>query len=243
MELLGKTVLVTGGGKRVGRAIALAAARRGASVAVHYHQSAEDARATAAECRLLGGRSVEVQASLADPGEVQRMVATAAAALGGLDAVVNNASVFYRTPVEQVRDEDWQQMLGTNLLAPWWVIQAALPHFHQAGGGKVVNIADWAALRPYSGYLPYVVSKGALITMTKALAKELAPAVTVNAVLPGPMLPPPDMEPAQAERIAARVPLGRWGSPEDVAAAVMFFLAETNYATGSLLAVDGGSLL
>lgn len=243
MQLAGKTVLITGAAMRLGRATAHEAARRGALVAVHYHRSADAARATVAECQALGGRAVAVQAALEDHAQVRQMVDEAAGALGRLDAVVNNASVFYRTPIEGVTDDQWQENLAVNLLAPWWVVEAALPHFREAGAGKVVNIADWAGLRPYTGYLPYVVSKGGLIAMTKALAKELAPLVTVNAVLPGPMLQPPDMSLEEAERVAMRVPLKRWGTPEDIASAVMFFLEGTDYATGSLLSVDGGSLL
>lgn len=243
MDLNGKAVLVTGAGVRVGRAIALAAAKHGANVAIHYNRSAAQAEETAVACRALGVRAAIGQAELSNHGQVRGMVVTLAETLGSLDAVVNSASVFYKTPLDTVTDDHWRENLDVNLLAPWWVIEAALPYMRRAGQGKVVNIADWAGMKPYTGYLPYVVSKAALISLTLALAKELAPLITVNAVAPGPMLPPPDMDAEQILRIAKRIPLERWGSPEDVAAAVMYFLAGSDYSTGAILSVDGGSLI
>ncbi len=242
-KLFGKPVLVTGGAVRVGREIVLAAAREGAPVAIHYNRSVDQAREVVALCQALGTTAIAVQADLADHVAVSRMVAEAAQALGGLFAVVNNASVFYRTPLAEITDEHWQDNLTVNLLAPWWVVEAALPHLRRAGSARVVNIVDWAGEKPYTQYLPYVVSKAGLICMTKALAKELAPDITVNAVAPGPMLPPEDLDQSARRKIADRIPLKRWGSPADVAAATMFFLAGSDYATGSVLHVDGGSLI
>jgi len=243
MNLSGKGVLITGAAVRVGRAIALAAAQAGADVAIHYHRSAEAAARTSEDCKARGGRAVAVQADLTDPGQVARMVAQVAEGLGSLWAVVNSASVFYRTPLEEVTDRHWKENLDVHVMAPWWVTRAALPHMRRLGSGRVVNIVDWAAEKPYTEYLPYVVSKAGLLCMTRALAKELAPDITVNAVAPGPMLPGPELDEEARRRIARRVPLKRWGTPEDVAAAVMFFLAATDYATGSVLHVDGGSLI
>ncbi|MBM3266697.1 MAG: SDR family oxidoreductase [Candidatus Sericytochromatia bacterium] len=245
-KLAGKAVLVTGAGVRVGRSIALAAAAEGADVAVHYFRSAGPAEDTARACREAAGgkgRAVTVKADLADPAQVAAMVEAAAAGLGGLFGVVNSASVFYRTPLDEVSDAAWRENLDVNLLAPWWVIRAALPHLRREASARVINIVDWAGEKPYTGYLPYVVSKAGLICMTKALAKELAPFITVNAVAPGPMLPPEDLAPEDRERVAARIPLKRWGRPEDVAAAVLFFLAGSDFATGSILHVDGGSVI
>lgn len=244
MRLRQKPVLVTGAAVRVGSAIALAAAREGAPVAIHYHRSRSEAHDLVAECLAAGaGAAVAVQADLADHPAVARMVGEAAEKLGGLFAVVNNASVFYRTPLDQITDEHWQDNLTVNLMAPWWVVEAALPHLRRAVRARVVNIVDWAGEKPYTQYLPYVVSKAGLICLTKALAKELAPGITVNAVAPGPMLPPEDMDEEARGRVASRIPLKRWGTPEDVAEATMFFLAGSDYATGSVLHVDGGSLI
>lgn len=244
MKLRGKPVLVTGAAVRVGRQIALAAAREGAPVAIHYNQSLEAAQEAVAACHAAGAEAVAaVQADLSDHAAVTRMVDEAAEALGGLYAVVNNASVFYRTPLGEIHDRHWQDNLTVNLLAPWWVVEASLPHLRRSGSARIVNIVDWAGEKPYTQYLPYVVSKAGLICMTKALAKELAPDITVNAVAPGPMLPPEDMDEEARGRVASRIPLKRWGSPDDVAQATMFFLVGSDYATGSVLHVDGGSVI
>lgn len=244
MRLRTRPVLVTGGAVRVGRHIALAAASEGAPVAIHYNRSRAQAAEVVQACLEAGApAATAVQADLADHEAVRRMVAEAAAALGGLHAVVNNASVFYRTPLDEITDAHWQDNLTVNLLAPWWVVEAALPHLRRSGGARIVNIVDWAGEKPYTQYLPYVVSKAGLICMTKALAKELAPEITVNAVAPGPILPPEDLDEETRRRVAERIPLKRWGSPEDVAQATLFFLARTDFATGSVLHVDGGSAI
>ncbi|MBM3274573.1 MAG: SDR family oxidoreductase [Candidatus Sericytochromatia bacterium] len=243
MDLKDKPILVTGAGIRVGRAIALAAASAGAPVGVHYNRSSAPAEDLVAAIKEKGGQAVAVQADLAVHADAARAVDAAADALGGLYGVVNSASVFYRTPLGEITDEHWRDNLDVNLLAPWWVSRAAIPHFRRRGTGRIVNIVDWAGEKPYTGYLPYAVSKAGLICMTKALAKELAPDVTVNAVAPGPMLPPEDMDEEDKARVAGRIPLKRWGKPEDVAAAAMFFLAATDFSTGSILHVDGGSIL
>jgi NAD(P)-dependent dehydrogenase (short-subunit alcohol dehydrogenase family) len=243
MDLADKPVLVTGAGIRVGRAIAMAAASAGAPVGVHYNRSSGPADAVVSAIEAMGGRAVAVQGDLAVHADASRAVDRTAEALGGLYAVVNSASVFYRTPLDDITDEHWRDNLDVNLMAPWWVSQAAIGHFRRLGTGRIVNIVDWAGEKPYTGYLPYVVSKAGLICMTKALAKELAPDITVNAIAPGPMLPPEDMTEDDKARVAGRIPLKRWGKPEDVAAAAMFFLAATDFATGSILHVDGGSIL
>lgn len=240
MRLGGRVVLVTGGAVRIGRAIALAAAQEGATVAVHYHTSQIEAQATVAACHALGSEAMAVQADLRQGEDVARMVERVGEELGGLYGVVNNAGVFYRTPIEDIADAHWAEMLALHVMAPWWTIRSALPLFRRGTGGKVVNILDCAIDKPNKGYLPYVVSKAGLMAMTRAMAKEFAPTITVNAVAPGFMVPPESLTDQARAALVARTPLQRWGSAEDVAAAVMFFLAGTDYATGSILQVDGG---
>lgn len=242
MELHGKVALVTGAGVRVGRAIALALAARGATLAVHYHASADDAEGTAAEARALGVVAQTFPADLGEVGAIQDLVTAVDAAFGRLDVLVNSAAIFPRTPWAEIDEAIWDQTQTLNLKAPFFTAWHAVPLMRQDGGGTIINIADWAGLRPYKNYLPYVISKGGIVTLTKALAKELAPDITVNAVAPGPVLLPEDFDLEAGERVARGTLLKRLGTPEDVASAVVY-LAESNYVTGHVLVVDGGRLI
>ena len=244
MEAQGKVALVTGAGIRVGREIALGLARTGMHVAVHYHASAEDAEATAAEARSLG---VEAETFVADLGagsdEAGRLVAEIDERWGRLDVLVNSAAIFPRTPLESIDEAVWERTMAVNLKGPFFTAWHAASLIRRSGGGSIVNIADWAGLRPYKHYLPYVISKGAIITMTKALAKELAPQIRVNAVAPGPVLMPEDMPEETIERVVEGTLVKRLGSPADVAGAVVFLVAGTDFVTGHVLVVDGGRLI
>jgi len=239
--LKGKSVLVTGAAKRVGRIIALALAKRGARVAVHYRGSKAEAERTADEIRALGTEAMTVQAELTREDEVAAMVAAVKGRLGSLDVLVNNAAVFFRTPFATVTADDWDRTLDPNLKAVFLCsVHAGRQMLGQDGGGVIVNIADWAGLRPYTGYLPYCVSKAGVIALTRGLARTLAPKVRVNAVGPGPVLVPADLPEAEAREIMEKTPLKRHGSPEDVAAAVVFLVEGSDFITGVLLPVDGG---
>jgi pteridine reductase len=240
MDLQDRVIGLTGAARRVGRALALGLARRGAHIALHYHTSAGAARATAAEIEALGRHALPVQGDLTRPAECEAIAAKIDARFGRLDALINNASTFERMPVGTVTEADWDRALGSNLKGAFFCAQAALPLLRRGGGGCIVNIGDGAALRPYPNHLPYMVAKAGLLTMTQALAVELAPAIRVNAVAPGVVLPPEDMDDAERERALGNVPLGRFGAPEDVLAAVLYLLEGGDYVTGQVLTVDGG---
>lgn len=244
MILKGHAVLVTGAAKRVGRVIALELAKRGARVAVHYRESAAEAERTAAGIRALGTEAITVRADLTREDEVAAMVGGVVARLGSLDGLVNNAAVFFRTPFATVTADDWDRTLDPNLKGVFLCcVHAGRRMQEQASGGVIVNIADWAGLRPYAGYLPYCVSKAGVIALTQGLARALAPKVRVNAVAPGPVLVPSDLPEAEAREIMEKTPLKRHGSPEDVAAAVAFLMEGSDYMTGVILPVDGGRLI
>ncbi len=243
MELQGKVALITGAGRRVGRTIALAFARHGASVAVHYRSSRAEAEAVVAEITSSGAAARAFRADLEKVSEIETMVGGVLGAFGRLDIVVNSASIFFRRKFEDVTEEDWDRNLDTNLKAPFFLAKFAAPAMRRQGAGKIVNIGDWAGVRPYRNYLPYTVSKTGLIGLTRALAKELAPEVQVNCVALGPVLAPEDYDPAEIGRLVEGTLVKRMGSPEDVARAVLFFCEGTDFATGATLMLDGGRLL
>ena len=243
METKDKVALVTGSGVRVGKRIALALAGQGMHVAVHYHQSAGPAEETAEEIRALGVEAQTFQCDLSDLPGVRRLMESLDDRWGRLDVLVNSAAIFPRTPWGEIDEATWDRTLDVNLKAPFFTAWHAAPLMQRNGGGKIVNIADWAGLRPYKNYLPYLVSKGGIITMTKAMARELAPSIAVNAIAPGPVMLPEDFEPAAAERIRKATLLQHLGSPDDIAQSVVYLVAMTDFVTGHVLVVDGGRLI
>jgi pteridine reductase len=243
MNLQGKVALVTGAGKRVGQAIALALADRGTGVAIHYRSSRGGAEEAAARIIEQRGRAQIFGAELERVDEIERMVASVIEAFGRLDVLVNSASVFYRKPLEELTERDWDLNLDTNLKAPFFLSKFAGAAMRRQGAGKIINIGDWAAIRPYNNYLPYTVSKSGLIGLTRALAKALAPEVQVNCVALGPVMPPDEYGPAEIERLRLATLTKTMGSPGDVARAVLFLCEGTDFATGSTLMLDGGRLL
>lgn len=243
MDVQGKVALVTGAGIRVGRRIALTLAGRGMNVAIHYNVSAAAAEETAAAIRGLGVEAETFGADLADVSRIPDLIGAIEERWGRLDVLVNSAAIFPRTPWEEIDEATWDRTIAVNLKAPFFVAWHAAALLGADGGGKIVNIADWAGFRPYRHYLPYVVSKGGVITLTKALAKELAPEVAVNAVAPGPVLLPEEFDAAAADGIRRATLLERLGTPEDVAAAVVFLVEGTDFVTGHVLVVDGGRLI
>ena len=243
MDLKQKVALVTGAGRRVGRAIALAFAERGASVAIHYRNSHAEAEAVVAEIARNQGRAQAFRADLEHVAEIEQMVADVLEAFGRLDVLVNSASIFGPKPLDQITERDWDANLDTNLKAPFFLSKFAGAAMRRQGAGKIVNLGDWAAMRPYKDYLPYSVSKSGLIGLTRALAKELAPEVQVNCIALGMVMPPEEYSKAEVERLVSRSLTKKMGAPEDVARAVMFFCESTDYATGTTLTLDGGRLL
>jgi NAD(P)-dependent dehydrogenase (short-subunit alcohol dehydrogenase family) len=243
MELRGRWALVTGGAKRVGRAIALELAARGANVVVHFHTSAAEADATVQEIRGHGVEAMALGAELGKTDAVVRMAREAEAKTGGIDVLVNNASNYFRVPFDDLTEQVWDASLDVNLKAPFllsWTIGRAM---RARGRGRIVNLADWAGERPYNDYLPYCVAKAGVICLTKALAKALAPEVQVNAVAPGPVMPPDDLGPDERKAIVRATPLKRFGKPDDVARCVRFLAEEADFSTGAVFLVDGGRLI
>lgn len=234
--LAGRTCLVTGAGRRVGRAIALGVGRQGAHVAVHFHASRAGAEDTAAELRAMGVDAELFQADLTDPAAPDALV-RAVHDWHGLDFLVNSAAMMLRTPVGEVSVADWERMFALNVRAPFFLCQAAARVM--GDGGAIVNIADLAAFETWPAYVPHGITKAAVVQMTRALARTLAPGIRVNAVAPGAVLLPDDWDRESAERLAATTPLRRLGSPDDVAGAVCYLLSAT-YVTGEVLVVDGG---
>lgn len=239
-RLAGQVALVTGGAVRLGRAIALALAREGCHVAINYHRSAAAARAVVGELRTLGVDARALRADVSLPAGARRLIRETLRHFGRLDLLVNNAAVFFRTPLPLTTPGQWDRILAVNLRGPFLVSQTAARAMRRAGRGRIVNIADVAAVRPWPAYIPYCVSKAGLVMLTKGLALALAPQVQVNCVAPGAVLLPADASPALRRRLRREVPMGREGDPQDVAAAVLFFASCPPYITGQVLFVDGG---
>jgi pteridine reductase len=239
--LAGRTALVTGGARRVGAAIVRSLHFAGANVIIHCHRSVEPAHALAEELEhVRAGASALAIADLLDDGSLPRLVDVALQRFGRLDLLVNNASTFYPTPVGQISAAQWSDLVGTNLRAPLFLTQAAAPAL-RASRGSVINIADIHGQRPMRDHVVYSTAKAGLIMLTRALARELAPDVRVNAIAPGSILWPEDgLAQTRRERILESTPLQRQGSPQDIARAVLFFANEAPFVTGQVLAVDGG---
>ena len=243
MTLQDRIVLVTGGAHRIGQTIALTLASHQAHVVLSYRHAAREAAQTIKKLQERGTQPLAVRADVSNAADVRRLMARIRRDYGRLDVVVNNAAIFPRTPFDRLSERAWDHTLDTNLKGPFLCAWYGSQLMRRHGGGKIINVADWAGVRPYRHYLPYCVSKAGVIGLTKALAKELAPRIQVNAIAPGPMLPPPDLSRAQRTRIAARVPLRRWGSPQDIANTVLFLIEGTDFMTGSVVFVDGGQLI
>lgn len=243
MELRGKTALITGGVKRVGLAIAEAFAERGANLILHYNKSRKEALAAQEELSSSFGVSVSLfQADLTNIRQLEQR-AKKLSASNRIDILVNNASSFYSTPFGKITEKDWDNLTDSNLKGPFFLTQIIGQSMLKSGGGKIINIADWSALRPYKDYLPYSIAKAGVLAMTQILAKTLAPKVQVNAVSPGAVLLPKNFSSKIRKSVIDKTPLKRIGSPTDIAAAVLFFIEGTDYATGSNLVVDGGQLI
>lgn len=242
MQLADRGVLITGA-KRIGAVLATEVARRGADVALSFNTSREEAEQAAAAVRQAGRRAAVIQADLSAPGQGRALVDEAARQLGRLDILVNMASVYRKTPLEDVTDEAWRGSLAVDLDAAASCARAAVSHLKAAGGGRIVNIADWlpASGRPrYTGFLPYYVAKAGVIALTEALALELAAdGILVNAVAPGPILPPPDVTADEIKAVEEATPLGRWGGEQEIVKAILF-LIDTEFVTGEVIRVDGG---
>lgn len=235
-----RVALVTGGARRIGRAIALDLADFGCDVAVHCHTSRAEAGETAEMIRGRGRRAVVLEADLKDPEATAALARQTAEALGGLDILVNNASSFERMTLEAFSLAEWNATLAVNLTAPMVLAQAAWPYLRADHAGRIVNLLDIAADRPWPDYLAYCVSKAALANLTTALAKAMAPDVHVNGVAPGAALSAKGADAENLKAITRRIPALRVGTVEEIAAVVRFMVSGATYMTGTILNVDGG---
>lgn len=242
MDLHSRIVLITGG-KRIGAEIARAAARRGADVALTFNRSREEAEQAARDVRAAGRRATLVGADLADPLACRAAVTQAADDLGGLDVLVNMASVYRKKPFDELTAGDWDLSLAVDARAAFLCARAAVPFMRARGGGRIVNFSDWVAAsrRPrYKGYLPYYVAKAAVVALTEALALELAAdGILVNAIAPGPIVPPPELSEHESRAVIEATPVGRWGGEGEIVKAVLA-LVESDFITGETIRVDGG---
>ena len=238
MELDGRVALVTGAGTRVGRVIALALGKAGMRVGVHYAGSEKGARLTADEIIAGGSDARTLPGDLTDPATGPRLIEHANKVFGCLDVLVNSAAVMLRTPVGEVLVEDWDAMFALNLRAPFFLCQSAA-RIMEKKGGVIVNIADLAAFEAWRNYIPHSITKAGIVQMTRGLAHALGPKIRVNAIAPGAVLLPEGWTPELADKLVSTTPLGRIGSPDDVAQAVLYLLS-ADYVTGETIIVDGG---
>jgi NAD(P)-dependent dehydrogenase (short-subunit alcohol dehydrogenase family) len=238
LPLAGKSALVTGGARRIGREIALTLARAGADVAITYRNSHADALQTAAEIESLGCRALAVECDVRSEASVRAAIEASISKFGRLDLLVNNAAVFESAALENISLEVWDAVFETNSRGPFLVAREALAHL-RAAEGRIVNMGSLGGIRAWAGHAHYCGSKAALHMLTQAMAKAFAPQVSVNCVAPG-WIDLDGQGGEAAERFAARTPMGRNGMAHDVAQAVLFFAAGPKFVTGQILAVDGG---
>lgn len=242
MNLQHRPALVTGGAVRVGRVIALGLARAGARVIVHYHRSAAEARELVAEIRAQGGVAESLGADLSRQEEVLHLVQEAERPFGPIEILINNASIFPEESLAEVDEALWDRTIAINLKAPFFLTQRLGGRMKERGVGAIVNLGDLAGIQSWKGYAAHSVSKAGLLHLTRVAARALGPEVRVNAIAPGTVLPPADFPEEEVEALARRTPLHRNGTPEDVAAAVLYLLA-AEFVTGETLVLDGGRLL
>ena len=241
LPLAGKWALVTGAGRRVGAAITRTLHGQGAGIAVHYRASATEAESLARELNdARPGSALAVQADLLETGRLPALVSKIVAHSGRLDILVNNASSFYPTPLADISDGQWEDLLGTNLKAPLFLARAALPHL-KSSRGIIVNIVDIHAIRPLKNHTMYGAAKAGLGFLTRALARDLAPDIRVNGVAPGAILwPEGGVTDQMRDSVLKQIPLRRLGEPDDIATCVLYLVRDAHYVTGQIIAVDGG---
>ena len=242
MDASGKVALITGG-KRIGAVVSTTLAAAGCDVALVYNRSRAEADETATAVRQSGRRAFTVRADVTNDADCTSAVQQTVSEMGGLDILINMASLYASKPFQDLGAGDWDRQLAVDLRATFLFSHAAAPAMKRAGGGRIINFTDWvaASARPrYPGYLPYYVAKSGVKALTEALALELASdQILVNAIAPGPILAPPDMPEAEREGVVRSTPLGRWGGEGEIAKTVMF-LINSDFVTGETIRVDGG---
>jgi pteridine reductase len=239
MELRGRVALVTGAGRRLGRAMAGALGARGMVVAIHHHASASGANELRDQILQAGGRAACFAADLTDPKAARALPERVVSEFGGLDVLVNSAAVMHRLGFEDTTPEQWDAILDLNLRSVYFCTQGAAPALRSAGG-KVVNLADLSGLQPWPGFAAHSISKAGVIMLTKVMARSLAPEVTVNAIAPGAVLVPDEYDAEERDRLARSTPLRRLGHPSDAVSALLYLLEGGDFVTGEVLVVDGG---
>ena len=244
VSLSGKVALVTGASHRIGATIVRMLHAEGMNIILHYRHSRDEAQKIQQELNELREESVIlIQADLSETAKISEMVREAVKGWGRIDAIVNNASSFYPTPVGDINEDMWDDLISSNVKAPLFLCQAAAPYLRQQHG-SIVNITDIHAGRPLKNHTVYCIAKAGLVMMTKSLARELGPEVRVNAVAPGAILwPENDIDDVTKKRIVSGTVLKRQGSPDDIARTVRFLIKDANYMTGQILSVDGGRTL
>ncbi|HET7275802.1 MAG TPA: SDR family oxidoreductase [Longimicrobiaceae bacterium] len=238
MLLTSRTALITGGAVRIGRAIARGLAGAGMKVIVHYNSSGDEARELVGSIRRAGGEAEAIGADLRDADEVERLATEAIACFGGVDVLVNNASVFPPEAFYDVSETIWDETLAVNLKAPFFLTQHLAPLMRKRGG-VVINMADLAGIQTWKSYSAHSISKAALLHFTRSAARSLAPEIRVVAIAPGTVLPPEEFDAARINQLAATTPLKRNGTPDDVVQAVLYLLS-ADFVTGEVLVIDGG---
>ena len=237
MDLKNKTVLITGGAKRIGRAIALGIAKAGANIIIHHRQSPNEAITLSEEIQEIGSRSEIIQADFSNPaGAITKFIDLFKS--NSVFAVINNASIFSDLQWENTTLRDWNTHLDVNLTMPFLLSQSFASSLSENESARIINILDWRALRPGTDHFPYTISKAALVGLTKSLAASLAPNITVNGIALGAILPPSDG--TNTEDILANVPSGRWGDLSEVVSTIIFLLTGPAYITGEIIHLDGG---
>ena len=231
---------MTGGAKRIGRAIALTLGRAGADVIVNYHQSRAAAQATVSEIAALGVRAVALRADVSRPPQVAALFRTIEKRFGHLDLLVNNAAIFFPRKWDEITESDWDRVLSANLKGPFFCAQAAARLMMRQGHGNIINISSLGGLQAWPTYMHYCASKAALISLTRSLAKALAPTIRVNSVAPGTILFPGEERTAVLREIIRTTPLRKAGDAGDIAQMVLFLAAHSEFITGQVFAVDGG---
>ena len=240
MKLAGTTAVITGGARRVGRHVAKRLAERGANIVVNYRTSADEAREAVVEFEAVGVGALAVQADVSTRDGVQAILDAAIDRFSTVEVLINNASIYYPTPLAELTESDWERNIDVNVKGPFLGCWLFGLHMREQGRGKIINVADWAVDRPYVDHAPYFVAKGGVVALTKVMAKELAPEVLVNAVAPGPILLPENFTPDMVQDVKELTVVKRIGNPEDIAQTMLYLLEGTDFVTGAVIPVDGG---
>jgi len=243
MKIKGKAVVLTGGAKRLGRAMVLALAKKGARLAIHYNRSDVEAKDTLKEVEKVGGEGILIKADLMDEGGVGSIIEQAKNHFGLVDILINNAAIFEPGSFADTTSENWDRHFAVNLKAPFLLSQAFARQIPGEGTGKIIHVTDWRGLKPGVSHFAYTITKSALISMTKSMAKVLAPGITVNSIALGAILPPEGADENHFARKIETIPLKRTGTPSDVIAVLQFLLEGSDFLTGTTILVDGGESL